>query len=148
MLLEGKFMLQVLGWALLIEWLESKKSLPELVRFMEVPVHFAPYPETVIRRKIAAGRKVLGWIYGQDYCMPQALIFFRFCRKWGLPVHIYFGIHKQKSGSLKGHAWLVLRHQAFIEPQDPSLFYQVVFRYPEISDREKTLKTFRCCEAA
>jgi hypothetical protein len=47
----------------------------------------------------------------------------------GLDIKIAFGVKDDIKG-LKGHAWLILNENSFLEKDDPSVEYRTVFVYP------------------
>ena len=62
-------------------------------------------------------------------CLLRSLMLFRRLRMMGLDIKIAFGVKDDIKG-LKGHAWLILNENSFLEKDDPSVEYRTVLVYP------------------
>lgn len=67
--------------------------------------------------------------YGK--CFLRSLTLFKFLRRQGWPVSIYFGVRKTEDGGgdITGHSWLVLEGEPFLEHESIGQ-YAVTFSYP------------------
>ena len=62
-------------------------------------------------------------------CMLRSLLLLRSLRSMGEDVKIVFGV-KDEEDVLKGHAWLLNRGRHFLENEDPSSDYEIIYSYP------------------
>jgi len=62
-------------------------------------------------------------------CWKRAAVLRRYLSKNGIPTTIVFGVRKDATGNLDGHAWLEFEGQPILEKASPE--YVVTYRYPE-----------------
>ena len=89
----------------------------------------SPVPTTKVERWITLSRKLLGFFYGDGYCLVESLILFRLLRQHGIPVELFFGITK-RNDRLRGHAWLEGGPSSLIQGQNPRQVYTITYSYP------------------
>jgi len=111
--------------------LETMK-LPRLLEFLET------------NRRMAADTEKIELIFkftnfmlhkvfrSQNPCMLRSLLLFRYLNMMGLDMKIAFGV-KPEADKLKGHAWLIHEADYFLESEDPTREYEVVYVYPDNS---------------
>ena len=63
-------------------------------------------------------------------CMLRSLLLFRYLNMMGMNMKIAFGV-KPEGGKLKGHAWLIYKANPFLESEDPTREYEVVYVHPD-----------------
>lgn len=62
-------------------------------------------------------------------CLPRALTLYWFARRYGFPVKLHCGIHKN-GDTLDGHAWLTQDNEPFMETGKQVNLFAVTFSFP------------------
>lgn len=63
-------------------------------------------------------------------CLPRTLVLYGLARRYGFPVLFQCGIHRVNQ-ELKGHAWLTLGSEPFLEPTPQRERFQVTYSFPK-----------------
>jgi hypothetical protein len=66
------------------------------------------------------------------------MVLHRYLALRGVPTSILFGVLKDASGELKGHAWLERDDRPVLEPPGPS--YKVTYKFPSSESVEIPLQ--------
>lgn len=114
-----------------------RKSLPDLLRDIDPGVGPGPGNEAVMQRTVKSIDLLLSFRpllrYGK--CFLRSLTLFKFLRRQGWPVAIYFGVRKTEAdgSDITGHSWLVLEGEPFLEKPDNE-DYVTTYVYPAAGD--------------
>lgn len=78
------------------------------------------------------------WMY-RTTCLRRSLVLYHFLRKWGMDVHICFGVRFPDGTSrekLKGHAWLLYNGDIFLERDiEIAKTYKLTYCFPKINEQ-------------
>lgn len=118
---------QITGMAAVVAVARHRLSLPRLVRLFDA----APRGRGGDWRRLnLLTRGVLRRLHRRDFCLPHALILFRFCRRWGYDTRLFIGARKGQDG-LDGHAWVRIDGQGVPGLTPPDEHFATFFTYPE-----------------
>lgn len=110
-----------------------RKSLPNLLQGIDSGVSRGPRDEAVMVRTVKIVDLLLSYRpllrYGK--CFLRSLTLFKYLRRQGWPVSIYFGVRKsdEEETQLTGHSWLALEDQPFLEAESIEN-YAITYVYP------------------
>ena len=125
--LAGQVFGLVLVLKILVRWVQLHKLL-DLLTTSRVPS--SPDPATF--------QKLVWYVSGvlrrfptnpKGNCLSRSLTMYFFGIRYGFPLQFHCGI-RQVEGVLKGHAWLSLRGEPILEPNNPFDTYAVMFSFP------------------
>jgi len=109
--------------------------LPFIIKFLPLPKAMQMFTPLKTHRNIknenSAQEKIVrytdyilnlnAWIW-RTTCLKRSLLLYRFLNKFGIKVQVCFGVRfnnnlisKDKAFNLKGHAWLLLNGEIFLE---------------------------------
>lgn len=78
------------------------------------------------------------WMY-RTTCLRRSLVLYHFLRKWGMDVHICFGVRFPDGASrekLEGHAWLLYNGDIFLERDiEIAKTYKLTYCFPKINEQ-------------
>lgn len=111
--------------------------LPVLLRGMKLPrllkmlasrntttvVDTAQIDKTVRFTSFVLSRRRLG---NKSWCLKRSLLLYHFLGQAGLPVEINFGIQKTND-SLEGHAWLTRGGEVYLDSEERTSDYEVIY---------------------
>ena len=124
-----KLFVKVFFSLLALKILLETVKLPRLLRLLE-PKKRVEVNNTKIEHITKFSNFILYNIFRSSKpCMLRSLMLFRYLRLRGMDIKISFGV-KDGGNVLKGHAWLIHKETYFLEHDDPSREYKVVFVYP------------------
>ena len=122
-------LLRIAGVFLALPVLQRVLALPALLHLLDAR---AVYPPRVTPSRLLVLVRGVCQLYTGVFrpnCLKQSLILWHCLRRWGYPVHVYFGVVKHGE-TLAGHCWLELDGQPLAEPADPHQAFTVVYTYP------------------
>ncbi|MDQ7041760.1 MAG: lasso peptide biosynthesis B2 protein [Rhodothermus sp.] len=119
-----------------VEWNQHRLPLPGLLALFEPSPNTALLSEKELQRLERLVLAVLRRLYGQDFCMKQALLLYYFYRKAGKPVCIRFGVTRE-NGQLRGHAWVEWNDRPVAETVDPRQLFAITYTHPPDTTRAR-----------
>ena len=112
--------MEMLGWRLVLPPLKWALPLPRLVRLMwwsgEPDPPSAERNEQVAR--LARGLSGPANIRALDNCLERSLVIYRFLSRAGAQPELVVGFSRS-SGTMQGHAWVMVDGQALFEQDEP-----------------------------
>ena len=112
-----RILLETMKLPRLLELLETNRRVPADTEKIELIFKFSNFVLHKIFRS-------------PNPCILRSLLLFRYLNMMGMNMKIAFGV-KQEASKLKGHAWLIHKKGYFLEPEDPTREYEVVYVYPD-----------------
>ena len=117
------------AWLVVISIASRLVPLPVMFRLAETRRRWAPaaiLPAEEIARRI--DRLFHAGLVRDGSCWKRAAVLRRYLLLNGIETDVVFGVRRQSSGELAGHAWLEHEGTPFLEREDPQ--YVVTFRHP------------------
>jgi hypothetical protein len=138
---DALLMCRMASWLAFLSAATKFCSLPralDLVSARESRLHETYDPETPIR--LAQSIDLLlatDVLFLKPICWKRAAVLRRYLSKQGIATRIIFGVRKELTTDLDGHAWLELNGQPFLEKTPPE--YVVTYTFPSNERREPEL---------
>jgi len=131
-------MLRVAGWIVILSCLVKVLSLPRALRLVSMKPH-RKSSDTAPDEISTAIDAVLGldFFVFRPNCWKRATILHRYLATRGVMTTIVFGLKKEPSGELKGHAWLECDGRPVSEAITPA--YTVTYTFPSTDPFEVEL---------
>lgn len=117
------------AWIVLVSIAARLVPLPTMLRLAETRRRWAPralLPAEEIARRI--DRVFHAGVVKDGSCWKRAAVLRRYLLLNGIETEVVFGVRKQGTGELAGHAWLEREGTPFLEREEPQ--YVVTFRHP------------------
>jgi len=133
--------LQILTMLILLPRLIRRKSMPELLEFLDPGVAPCRGDHELLGKTAGFTDPLLRYRIFQRYgkCLLRSLLLFRFLRRQGWPVEIHFGVRKTGEPGNKdvrtshiditGHSWLVLAGEPFLEEESRQGSFATTYTY-------------------
>ncbi len=137
---------RLFGWSLLMVFVAATllriTRLPVLLRYLTRPAapiradHKLARPldaRSVDRVRRYSHVIVTGLLRSRRPCLLRSLVLYRYCRKYGVPVSIHFGV-RSGMGGLEGHSWVTRDGTPLGESGAGVRPYVVVYSFPINTD--------------
>ena len=142
---EVKLFIQILSLLTVLPLLVKLLSLPRLMNVL-TPGDLRQHKNQDIEKVVKFTDYILScnlWIY-KSTCLKRSLVLYHFLRKFGINVHICFGVkydeklpdREPQKRKLEGHAWLLRNGDIFLERNvEMAKTYKVTYCFPERNDQ-------------
>lgn len=115
--------------------IQNRVSIPNLVKAFETqPDQTMASARTDGMERLARVRwltdGVLHAFFGGAYCTKRTMILFHYACKYGVDATVNFGVARQAQ-TIKGHAWLTVDGEPYMENDGTVDDYKVIYTYPE-----------------
>ena len=131
-------MARMAAWVVLLSGFVKIASLPTALRLLS-PKTRATNDAARASDLATAIDAVLGanFLMLKPSCWKRAAVLHRYLGLRGVPTTIVFGLRREDSGALKGHAWLQSEGRPVLEQTAPS--YNVTYSFPSAESFEGDL---------
>jgi hypothetical protein len=102
-----------------LELVSARVSQAEEKYDLEIPIRLARSIDLLLAADV---------LFLKPICWKRAAVLRRYLSKHGLATQIVFGVRKELTTALDGHAWLELNGQPFLEKTPPE--YVVTYSFP------------------
>lgn len=111
----------------------NRLSLPVLLKKLDPGISPVRQGDEKLEKTVGFVDSLLRYRIFQRYgkCLMRTLVLFKFLRKQGWPVDIYFGVRKdpEKNDEISGHSWLVLNGEPLLEDVNHLVNYRTTYSY-------------------
>jgi len=125
-------MIRMASWIGVVSLLARLWSLPKALEFVSGKDFVGSGDRRDLEKRLANTIDQLlsaDVVFLRPKCWKRAAVLRRYLSKNGIPTTIIFGVRKDATGNLDGHAWLEFEGQPILEKAPPE--YVVTYRYPE-----------------
>ena len=127
-------LLRMAAWVVILSLLIRVMPLPRIMRLMTPrtsrprrPSSDAPLVQTELARLLDLLLNRNFWVFTPT-CWKRAPVLHRFLALHGIETRILFGVRREDTGTLSGHAWLEAGGEPLLETTPPE--YTVTFSFP------------------
>jgi len=127
-------------WVLVLSGLVNFCSLPRALRIVSAGTRNRSEPNASESAELSSAiDAVLGlnFFAFKPSCWKRATVLHRYLAFHGLNTRIVFGVRKEASGELKGHAWLEAEGRPILETSAPA--YKTTYTFPSTEPFEVEL---------